>query len=854
MRKFYICLITYLICSSIYINGTPIKEYGETLNLNPAKWIWYPSTRTLQNTFVLFRKDFVLNEIPENANGWIVADSRYRVFVNGERIQWGPAPSDPRWQEADPLDIKKYLKTGTNTIAVEVCFFGSGDGTTPIGKPGLLLNLDVGQLKIVSDSSWKCFLPRSWEPGKFKRWFLRSLQECFDARLYPYGWNFSNYVMDRNWLDAIEVGNGDKPSISNKYRDYIWESRNNNNTVEIRKRTIPLMEEKLLKNPYLKESMLIDWKVPAENFFDMAMDSTVYKIKDRQLYKQNVNDSVYIIEPQGNHTVSYIFAFNEQGVGFPFFTIDAPEGTTIELLVHEAHELGGPAIINSHFNSWSRFICKEGVNTFETFDFESYKWVQLLIRNFDRPVKISNIGMRRRIYPWSTNPNIVVKDDTIQQVLNASINTLNNCAQETLVDGMARERQQYSGDGSHQLHAVYQFLKGDSLVGRYINTFSQGSSLEGYFMDSWPGWDRLVRIFERQMQLTAWGPILDHSVGFCFDSYHYYMYTGNKDYLTEVFPRLIKFYQYMKTLTDYNENLLPAEDIGICSVYIDHLAYKKNKHKQLALNLYVAAMCKNALAPLCVLFDRKDLEKDVLDYGEMLKEACVRKFWDSDRKVYVSNLPWSNEEGEDRYCDRSLSTALIYDLCPNGEVEKCLEILVNCPPNLGTSYPCNIVWPVWALAKYRKMDKVIDDIRGKWGQMRSVWENNTLQEFFDAQPDNTSQWSHCAVAPLIALSQGVAGIYPLKPDGSLIKIEPQLADLELVEFDIYTQKGFVHFHSKGKLGNRTVTIDIPENVSTEIWLDEREKVKLPFLRKEANGVKVYLLKNTTNIKLNLKYS
>lgn len=852
--RIFICLVAYLLCSFACVNASSRNEYGKRLDLNPAKWIWYPSTRTLQNTFVLFRKDIVLNELPQQAKGWIIADSRYKIFVNGERVQWGPAPSDPRWQEADPLDIKKYLKKGTNTIAVEVCFFGSGDGTTPFGKPGLLVNLDIDGMNIVSDASWKCSLARSWEPGKFKRWFLRSLQECFDARLYPYGWDKADYVMGEDWLPAKILGPGNRPSMANGYRDYIWEARNGNRTVEIRERTVPMMKETFVKNPSLKESMVIDWKVPAENFFDMAMDDKAYEVQDRVLYKENVNDSVFIIEPQGDKTVSYIFAYDEQGVGFPFFTIDAPEGTIVEMLVHEAHEQGGPAIINSHFHSWSRLICKEGINTFETFDFESYRWVQLLVRNFDRPVKISNIGMRRRVYPWSVTPNIVVKDDTLQHVLNASINTLNNCAQETLVDGMARERQQYSGDGSHQLHAVYQFLKSDSLVGRYINTFSQGSSLEGYFMDSWPGWDRLVRVFERQVQMTAWGPILDHSVGFCFDTYHYYMYTGNKDYLTEVFPRLIKFYQYMKTLTHPTEKLIPAEDIGICSVYIDHLSYKQNKHKELALNLYVAAMCKNALAPLCVLFERPDLEQDVLAYGKMLEENCIRKFWDKEQKVFVANMPWRAEEGEDRYCDRSLSVALMYNLCPNGETEKSLDILVNCPSNLGSSYPCNIVWPVWALAKYRRMDKVIEHLRTQWGQMRSVWENNTLQEFFDAKPDNTSQWSHCAVAPLIALSQGVAGISPLKADGSLIKIEPQVADLEQVEFDVYTQRGFVHFFSKGKLGNRTVIIDMPNNVSAEIWLDEREKVNLPLLRTEANGIKVYLLENTKKLKLKLKHS
>ena len=32
------------------------------LDLSPAKWIWYPSERTLQNTFILFRKEINIDK------------------------------------------------------------------------------------------------------------------------------------------------------------------------------------------------------------------------------------------------------------------------------------------------------------------------------------------------------------------------------------------------------------------------------------------------------------------------------------------------------------------------------------------------------------------------------------------------------------------------------------------------------------------------------------------------------------------------------------------------------------------------------------------------------------------------
>jgi hypothetical protein len=108
----------------------------------------------------------------------------------------------------------------------------------------------------------------------------------------------------------------------------------------------------------------------------------------------------------------------------------------------------------------------------------------------------------------------------------ASINTLNNCAQETLVDGMARERQQYSGDCGHQLHAIYLAFGETRQPARYLTTFSQGQTLDGYVLDCWPAYDRLKRLIERQLDLTGWGPS-STTASASLDCWHHYLYTGD---------------------------------------------------------------------------------------------------------------------------------------------------------------------------------------------------------------------------------------------------------------------------------------------------------------------------------------
>lgn len=45
-------------------------------------------------------------------------------------------------------------------------------------------------------------------------------------------------------------------------------------------------------------------------------------------------------------------------------------------------------------------------------------------------------------------------DSAVQSVNDAALSTLDNCAFETIVDCVGRERQQYSGDIGHSLHAI----------------------------------------------------------------------------------------------------------------------------------------------------------------------------------------------------------------------------------------------------------------------------------------------------------------------------------------------------------------------------------------------------------------
>jgi hypothetical protein len=220
-------------------------------------------------------------------------------------------------------------------------------------------------------------------------------------------------------------------------------------------------------------------------------------------------------------------------------------------------------------------------------------------------------------------------------------------------------------------------------------------------------------------------------------------------------------------------------------------------------------MLTHALAPMAELFGEAQRAAAARQFGAELLTRCVQRFWDSRRAVFVNNLPWLNEEPGPRLCDRSLATAVLFDQCPGGDTRAALRVLAECPAEMGFAYPANAVWRLWALAKGGYGDVVIRDLRERWATMRSVRENNILQEFWVASTDAIDQWSHCALAPLDSLFMDIAGIRPLRPGFEKIAIRPQLGDLPSLALTAYTVRGAIHFESKREASGHRLDLLLP---------------------------------------------
>lgn len=116
----------------------------------------YEPDPTLVNSHLLFRRDFELTDIG-TATLYISADDYYKLYINGQFVDQGPAPGNPERYYYNTLDVARFLVPGHNFIAIHTYYQGlinrvwvSGDA-----RHGLVAELIVDANVIVAtDESW----------------------------------------------------------------------------------------------------------------------------------------------------------------------------------------------------------------------------------------------------------------------------------------------------------------------------------------------------------------------------------------------------------------------------------------------------------------------------------------------------------------------------------------------------------------------------------------------------------------------------------------------------------------------------------------------------------------------------
>ncbi|MHB1462156.1 MAG: family 78 glycoside hydrolase catalytic domain [Armatimonadota bacterium] len=173
---------------------------------NSAQWIWTDLDDGSMNVIVCARKSFALDEAPQFANLDISADSRYVLYVNGERIANGPMRSWNHLKQYDSLEIAPWLKAGENTLAVMVTRYGVASGQYMDGPGGLIAQLNIDDQPVLStDASWKWAVHNEYKRSVPRLAWGIFFTEQLTADPLFHSWMQPDFD-DSDWQPGYEMG------------------------------------------------------------------------------------------------------------------------------------------------------------------------------------------------------------------------------------------------------------------------------------------------------------------------------------------------------------------------------------------------------------------------------------------------------------------------------------------------------------------------------------------------------------------------------------------------------------------------------------------------------------------------
>lgn len=154
-----------------------------------GEWIWSRDAFDELESFVFFRREFMLSETPASAELWLTANTFFHLYINGRYLGSGPPVSPTRDTYVVYLDVGFLTETGKNTIALlahNTSVTRDASRRHPSGLWGQL-NID-GKPFLWTDRNWTCWAADCFAQHRPRSSVSGAFTERLDFRYYPSGW------------------------------------------------------------------------------------------------------------------------------------------------------------------------------------------------------------------------------------------------------------------------------------------------------------------------------------------------------------------------------------------------------------------------------------------------------------------------------------------------------------------------------------------------------------------------------------------------------------------------------------------------------------------------------------------
>lgn len=761
---------------------------GESLRSSMV-WIPLPDQEQNKARCAGFRKQFVIRQEPAQARLHIFADARYVLWVNGEYVLRGPCRFNPKRPEYDMVDVKRFLKRGSNTLAV-LAVGGITISRVMKHEPGLALRLEVCDPKgdtstIVTDTTWRCSGKTRFLPPKDKG---SCVQDNIDATLESDDWVQPEFD-DSTWESAVNVD-------GTKWGPFYPRSIPLLRETEVGPATLVQVKRRgktdNTSRP-LSGALPVDISAPAEMVIDMGRLAQAYWVLDFEAD----GGSEFTIKP------CQTFRKNKKA--------------------------------ENSFGKVNTYKARAGRQRYMSSDTFGFRYMHLQLKSG----RIRLLGARfvDVTYPFDRLGRFSCSDPMLDELWDRATYTVQVCSEDAYVDCALRERAEWMGDGAVVTYPISRVA-------------FAGLAENGAYVYSDP---RLIRSMLRHISLGQWEDgrikanacadggdmhayIEDYACLWVGTLRQYYDSTGDLDFVREMWPVLtgqIKWFLDRRT----ERGLVRAREFLL---HMDNPLHHQQDCEGATLNAFIYRALVDS-AYLAEALGKRQKANEYADAAASLRRAFNEHLWDESSQTYYAGIKegkkiapnrWTNEVS-DAYWARvtdakeypptihAAMLALNRGIVPDDRLGSVRSYLAAHAGELNNPYT-----HFFLFEELYKMDsdpadlQALEIMRKRWAAMIAKTDPGTLIEKFEFGEGGSSCHNFGSV-PAYFLSAYILGV---RTDGPVrnkrIIIEPRLADLEYAEGIVVTEHGLVPVSWK-KANDGTL------NFSFEVPADVRASVSIP---------------------------
>ena len=542
------------------------------------------------------------------------------------------------------------------------------------------------------------------------------------------------------------------------------------------------------------ELFVIDTHVEFLNREPIASADTLVENPAGLLY-DNAEATVVYPSPDGDVEVAY--DIGEQTVGYYDFEMIADAGVAVDIYGVEYISPSGQIQHTYGNRNGMRYITRAGLNRFVSMKRRSGRYLFVTLRNQASPVTIRRLRLIESTYPVNAIGSFRCSDERLTRVWEIAARTLKLCMEDTFTDCPLYEQTLWVGDARNESVFAYPVFGATDIARRCARLAAQ--SLERYPIvgSQVPTtWDVL---------LPAWSFLWGISI------WDYYAFTGDRTFLEELWPSVVRNLEGAQGLLDPESGLFRGafwnmfDWSGIDDVH----AIVLHNSMLLVGAIDAARECAQVLS-----------DQDRQAWLDALRHSLtdsLNQLWDTDRGAYPDSI---HEDGtpSDSMSQHTSFLALLYDIIP---VEHTAEALRNTltPPKdmVRVGSPFAMMYYYEALECMQRFDEIIRSIYEAYLPMLEAGATTVWEVFSTShdRPDDFPTRSHChawSSAPVYFLNRIILGVRPVTPGGTEIELSPRLSGLDWAEGTVVTAQGPLHVTWRATPGTLDVSVKAPSTV------------------------------------------